>query len=78
MTELKKKAIDFIRKTKCNPKDRPDEQIEILHEEELELLIGFATEITKEMQEKLNDSNKSWNDLVEEWQKESEVKNADR
>ena len=51
--ELKKKAIEFIRKTKCNPKDRPDEQIEILHEEELESLIGFATEVTKELEKQI-------------------------
>ena len=52
--ELNRKAIEYIRKTKCNPKDRPNEQIEILHEEELEMLIGFATEATKELQEDLN------------------------
>ena len=53
--QIKKKAIDFIRRTKCNPKDRPDEQIEILHEEELELLIGFASEITNELQDQLSE-----------------------
>ena len=81
MTELKKKAIDFIRKTKCNPKDRPDEQIEILHEEELESLIGFATEVTQELQMPCNschlplpqtliDENKKLREELEEWKAE--------
>lgn len=52
---LEEKAIEFIRETKGKPKkDRPDKQIKIFYEEELKLLIGFATEVTKELKEENN------------------------
>ena len=53
--ELKQKAIDFIRKTKEREyhlvSDYTDEQIGRFYENEINLMIGFATEATKELQE---------------------------
>ena len=51
---LEEKAIEFIRETKCKPKDRPDKQIKLFYEEELKLLIGFATEVAKELEQTNN------------------------
>ena len=48
---LEEKAIEFIREIKGKSKeDRPNEQIKIFYEEELKLLIGFATKVTKEFE----------------------------
>ena len=54
--ELEQKAIDFIRKTKGREyhiisDTYTDEQIERFYENEINLMIGFATEATKELKE---------------------------
>ena len=54
MTELKQKAIDFIRKTKCSSyintglTDLTDEELSHLYFDDINILVDFATLITKE------------------------------
>lgn len=78
--ELKQKAIDFIRKTKEREyhliSDYTDEQIERFYENEINLMIGFATEATKELQEENKQLLKEWRTMSKE-KHNAELKGAE-